>query len=551
MPTLTRTQTLAERAAQANFSANHRALSSSQPTLINFTDSRPRDLEWVFGRDGSLTARKGGETWLGSCSLPARAAMEMLRKLDVSGAVACFLAPGHAAQIRAALAKMRPEQAIVALVPDESELTAMLHCEDFSQPIRSNRLWFVTGDGWEGQLAKLLDEHPGLGTPGQFIRVPASAAELIDRLIPHAQRVIGEVIKVRSNAIQSLRELSWRRPSTTRLLVVAPTQFRLWNDVGEMLIAAAREACDQRDDLSWTLFDADDPASSTPLALASLARQCSAMITSNTSRADLAPIIPLELPWITWITGSRLPPAGAAGPHDRQILADVSMMEPARRAGWTDDRLHLGTWRRTCDVDADSSRTGPVAIVADTRPLDAPEALQEYSSHNLLWEAIREDVLTNPFVLRTDIGAYLTSRMHQANISPDGFPRAVFLNELIVPAFQQGIASLLIQARVPIRIFGAGWSDIERFTGNCAGAVESRRQLAQILRCSRAVVHVWPGSRMHAIERCGAPVLRPLNGSATGLLNQARDPAAISSCGAKANTSQLDGALLSEILREF
>src|SRR4051812_28336614 len=108
--------TLAARQAAENFNANRAALRATQPLSLDLRD--PPD-EWVFARDGSLTAREQrvsftvdaapSNPWLAGCSVPMLAAKEVLKTLNVTGPVACFLAPSHAAQVRVALDRMRPE----------------------------------------------------------------------------------------------------------------------------------------------------------------------------------------------------------------------------------------------------------------------------------------------------------------------------------------------------------------------------------------------------------------------------------------------------------
>src|SRR4051812_34560819 len=54
--------------------------------------------EFVFARDGALTALQDGKWW-GGCSVPEKAAEELLQTLNITSPVACFLCPTHSAQI--------------------------------------------------------------------------------------------------------------------------------------------------------------------------------------------------------------------------------------------------------------------------------------------------------------------------------------------------------------------------------------------------------------------------------------------------------------------
>ena len=103
------------------------------------------ELEYVYSRDGSLSALDEAGRWWSGCSLPMRAQAAMLANLKVTGRVVCLLAPPHAATVRVALDKIGPRRAIIVLVPDSRELRVLLACDDFSAEIRERRLWFASG----------------------------------------------------------------------------------------------------------------------------------------------------------------------------------------------------------------------------------------------------------------------------------------------------------------------------------------------------------------------------------------------------------------------
>jgi hypothetical protein len=507
VPLLAATPNRAHVCAAENRAENVRALLHTQPDLIDPLSESEPGVEWVFGRDGALTARDTRGRWAAGCSLPRRAAREMLRKLEVHGSVACFLAPPHAAQVSVALEFMRPEQAIVALVPTVDHLRAILCCENFADAISSHRLWLVAGELWPAQLAKLYEEHPGLAPPAQFIRVPASPDELIEPLVNEAQQVISQVTTRRSRQMQSVRARPWTKPSVTRLCVVAPTRFRLWNDLGHALVVAAREAAHSSDDLTWTLYDADDPAFGSPLALAETARQCSALLTANTARCDLPGVLPIEMPWLTWVTAPRIPSFSAAGLNDQLLLANAAARDVALRQGWPPPRVHVATWPTRMPPPDDFAKA--IAIIADTRVLDVPEDLNDYSSHTLLWEAIRDELLHNPRTLGDDTGAYLTTRMRKMCISPDVLPTHRFIEQLIIPAYQQGVARAMFREQGrSVQLHGECWDRIGEFARHAHGPVASRHRFDEVVAASRALVHVWPTRHAHPIDHTGRPVLR-------------------------------------------
>src|SRR6266581_172687 len=178
----------AARQAVCNCEHNLRALASTQPDLAaSFAHIGP-DLEWVFARDGTLTALENGK-WCGGCSVPSKAAEELLRTLHITAPVACFLAPSHAAQIAFALTQLGPEQAIIVIMPGVREIALALHCHDFSADISSHRLWFAAGEDWARQMSQILEANPGLPIPQQFIRTALLGEDVSGPLIATAQKI--------------------------------------------------------------------------------------------------------------------------------------------------------------------------------------------------------------------------------------------------------------------------------------------------------------------------------------------------------------------------
>jgi hypothetical protein len=123
--TTLQTQALASITAQQNLAANLAALRRTQPQLAMQFEHVATDVEWVFARDRTLTALYSSSEWWSGCSIPMRAAEAILARLDVKGSVGCFLAPRHWAFIRTALSKLRPEQAVIAIIPEIQDLALM------------------------------------------------------------------------------------------------------------------------------------------------------------------------------------------------------------------------------------------------------------------------------------------------------------------------------------------------------------------------------------------------------------------------------------------
>ena len=74
--------TLAATQASANLAANRGALAKTQADLP--IGDAPADVEWIFGRDRALTGRDAEGHWFTGCSLPRRAAVEMMRQLEIA-----------------------------------------------------------------------------------------------------------------------------------------------------------------------------------------------------------------------------------------------------------------------------------------------------------------------------------------------------------------------------------------------------------------------------------------------------------------------------------
>jgi hypothetical protein len=531
--------TLAPAAAVAgsNWRENASALSLSQPRLGAALGPAPRDLRWVYARDGSLTAFDAAGQWLHSCSVPLRAAEALLSTLEVKGRVACLLAPTLCAQVHVTLQHGRPEQAILALCPCLDDLHTLLHCDDFSSAIRARRLWFAWGDDWATEMKQLFTEQAGLATPAQFVRLPTTPAEEVDQLVSTAQKVFADTNAARVAAIATRRD-GWRPRATTltasrgipgeaggtsdrplasrdkgrsllpRLCVVAPSQFKLWADAGAVLaetLAASAEA----GRAEVFPFDPDDPARSSAAALLEAAAPCDALVAADTARADLPGVLPPDMPWITWITTpAKIPPFTTAGPRDALLVADLAWRELARSSGWPENKVAVAGWPAPAPVPAGGCDAPTLAIVSDTRPVVAPERLAEFSSHQLLWNAIAAELSSDPFALGDDPVAYLEQRMRRHGVSPGAFDHALFLGDLILPTYEQCLARILLKEGIPLLLHGHGWADVNEFHPHAAGPVTSRADLARICSRSRAIIHALPTSHAHPADSVGLPVLR-------------------------------------------
>jgi hypothetical protein len=148
-----------------------------------------------------------------------------------------------------------------------------------------------------------------------------------------------------------------------------------------------------------------------------------------------------------------------------------------------------------------------LAILADTVGLDTPKDLTEYSSHGLLWEAIRHELGKNPFAL-TDVNRFLADHIHRLGVGDESVATNRFIEKLILPAYQQGLARTLIRAGLPLRLHGQDWDAITEFKAHAAGTVTSRKEFQRVIGESAALVHVWPTGMSHPIDALCMPVVR-------------------------------------------
>jgi hypothetical protein len=488
-------RTLAERHALKNYASNLAAMDDPSDCSVIRTD-----VEWVLGRDAVLTARDADGRWWSGCSVPRAAAAAQLKQLDAPGAVACFLAPPHAAAIRVALEKLRPDQAIVAVVPDNRDLQVMLHCEDFSPDLVGHRLWFVGGDDWVDDLRALYSKETGLSLPAQFIRLHVTGGEVVEQLISAAQKVFSDVTSARA---ERMRELRQRRSTvgSEKLLLLAGSRFRLWSDWGVPLVELFAG------DANITCLNPDDPANASHLALATAAATCDAIVAVDLFRADAQEVVSEDTPWVTLSTGSRIAQATGGAGRDLLILFDEPTRSAAVRLGWPESRTTIA---RPPVRERSSNEADRITIIADTLSLAPPSTIDDFSSHRPLWEYVANELTRNPFAIGDDPAAYVADRMRKFAVTEQTLNRERFTNRLIVPAYQQGLARLLVTANLPLAIYGHDWDGSDTFSRSVIGPVRTRDAFRQALDGSKVLLHVWPERRAaHPIDFAGRSVVRP------------------------------------------
>lgn len=554
----------AGRAAADHLRSNARGLALTQPDLASFLPELCSDpLAWVYARDGSLSSRATDGRWWAGCSLPARAAEQQLRTLDVTGPVACFLDPPHPAHLRAALDKTGPSQAIVAIVPDERALAVLLGCADLSADLAAHRLWFAVGPDWPAQVRQLFRDRPGLAAPTQFVRLALADPAALDPMIADARAALADVGVERARAARELAA-GWRpnaRHGPPRLCVVTARTYRLWDDAG---LALAELAADAPPGIDLLPMCGDDPASASTLELLRNAVTCDALLTADFGRSELPDLLPADLPWVTWATSPRFPAAAAAGPNDRLVVADPAWAARAVAAGWRRETVAVGGWpavlppsltpsngnlaneRLHRDTGFQPVPTAPevtksptprsadpfarfgnpchgqaarpptrsevipahVALIADVRPLDPPGRLEEFSSHRLLWNAVRDELSADPYTAGADADGYLRARLRRFDVDESSLDRPRFVRELVEPAFAQGVIRRLLADGVPVRAYGDGWGDLPEFRGVAGGPIRSRAELAAAAAGAAALLDARPAGYATGLYALGRPVVR-------------------------------------------
>lgn len=504
--------------AQANYQANRDALARTQAWLLESFGELPHS-EFIVGRDGSLTAIQEDGLWLDGCSVPRSAAQEQLKTLELRANVGCFLDPRHGQHVLVAMERLRSDQALIAVFLDVGRLQLALQCVDLSACIADGRVFACAGLDCARQLERILDENGGLPTPAAFVRTILSEESVLQEMIQQAQKVFADVLQRRNEAIAGLLRQKAVRSSPPRLLVIAPSRFRLWDDGGWRLGRLLSEG--RADGVRVKLFDPDRPTTASPLALAQAMAGADAVLAADVGRADLPAVASTCLPWLTTVTRPRIPAVHADGPADRLILSDPGWSALAEAAGWPVDRIAAAALPPL--VDDPPPPDAPVVIMADTRDTAGLGEKFDYSSHRLLWELVEGELREDPLRVGRDPVAYLRPRMRRLEIVDEGFDFAHFIDHLVVPCYQQSLARQIMRAGVRLAVHGEGWGDLPEFKTFAGGPVRDHQHFAQIVQDCAAIVHVWPVAGPHPADWIGRTVVRP-EGSMREFLARLKNP---------------------------
>lgn len=494
--------------------------------------------------------------------MPRAAAKAMLSTLTSNNQPALFLEPCWGAHIREALHLLQPQQPLLVVVTDPSDLWHMFHCEDFSIDLSAGRLWLLTGCEWPTDLQNLLQQTDALPTPSIFIRTTAVAESLTNAMMDHARRVLSAEVNRRHEQMARVIQQPPRpvNRDDVRIVLAGPSQYRLWDDAGRMLSealvmardhaisplnnssqftssqAAEKVAADPLDpsceQVQLVAFNTDHPATSSPLGLARTIEQADAVLSAGTGRSDLPPVAPLHKPWLTWISSGRIPSPVPGSTHDRLLLADANWLAAAQAAGWGIDQLEVVGWPATAALSGtdtlysrdasgaserrssassqgrDASAAPALAILVDLpESIEAPD--YNLSSHTLLWEAIAYELGRDPLAVGDDPMKFLHRHRENRKVSVDGLDVARFVEQLILPAYVLGLARGLAAAKIPLHLHGRNWDRFADLAHLWRGNLDTSDQFIAAIEQAGALVHPWPVSGPHSIAARGRLILHP------------------------------------------
>ncbi len=485
-----RTRALAE--AVSNWSANRGSIGRSQPRMLPWLDAELPAVEWLFGRDRTLAARHLDRTWVGGSSAPLLAARAMLDKFTITNTAACFVWPTHGIQLVEALARLRRDQALLAVVPDLDDASFLLASADLSPLIDSGRLFFAWGAAWDRELQKLFESVEGLPPTSQLIRSPLLEDSTWESMLRLAESVVAAATGRHRLAIAALQQQSPApRHPARRICFVAASSDSLWADADALPAELVSGPTDVR------RIDLSRPAESSSLHFLRTASACDAILTTNIARADHAGLLSTSIPWVCWLTQARIPAFVAGADADVLIAAEESIRRRAIAAGWPADRVLLGS---EAPIAFKPSPGGVPTIVCDLTRLVMPDSVKEFSSHRLVWEQIESELRADILSPRIPVDEFLNNRASRQRVSVEHFPINVFRQELIAPLFVREFARQWIARGKPLRLIGRGWNTLE-FARPYHASDGRTGDIAQASSDAGSILDVWPADETHPARR--------------------------------------------------
>jgi hypothetical protein len=486
--------------ARTNLAANRAAIQSIYPRLLASLPEELPEMEWLFARDGSLSARTPDRRWIADCTVPQRVARRSLGQVEMTGVVSCLLAPSHAQEIVAALDRLAAHQGLLFVQPSESSFALSMACHDFSDAIRSKRLFPVVGPAWEREFDRLYAQFPALAPPAIMIRLPLAAQWLLDRITPAMDRLVQAQLHRHAIGLQrgAARLIS---TSASGLLVVGNGRVSMMNDAGASLLALAAK------DRTTMPLDTGECVNAASLAIAQSALQCDAntILAADIGRTDLPTLAPSGVSWVTWCTHGRVPRFDAkAGPQDRLLLIHPSLQPAALAVGWPASHVSIATDPRQDRPAASDARP---TLFFDLTAIEVPSHINDYSSHRLLWDRIAHEIGKDPFAHRAPVVEYVRTIGQSLGIDRDALPLDAILHRLIEPLLAKSIATHLHAAGHRFWIVGSGWDALPELATHVRCPVVDSHTWDDALRHANAIFDTWPASPYHRSRYLGRPVV--------------------------------------------
>ena len=275
------------------------------------------------------------------------------------------------------------------------------------------------------------------------------------------------------------------------------------------------------DNQLFVAFDPDHPLTAGPLALAEAAADADALVAADLFRADLPNVVPARTAWITWITTGRITPPAMQG-RDGLLLADPAWRQDAINAGWPAVRIQIAAWPQI--VPPSSARNLPpvLGLLTDTRTIEIPPQVKDFSSQLLLWEFFEDELTRGPLALGDDPDRYLNSRMSRFNIRDEKFDRGLFFDRLIAPAYKRGVALFLLKNGIRVALFGRGWNEMAEFKSCAMGPINNLADLTHAISQFDAILQAYP-DRSPAAAGLPLPMIRTVGLHSARLLGRIRE----------------------------
>ena len=247
-------------------------------------------------------------------------------------------------------------------------------------------------------------------------------------------------------------------------------------------------------------MNADRVDESSPLGLMMKLNGSRGLFVLRLTRADM-PFVPGDFPIATWVLKDPIP-RGDGNLADLLVVGAEAMKKRALEMGWR--RVEVGS----CGVEKIAGAGHGVFVYGGTRWKPAGEREFVHSSHRLLYEAIGAELSERPFNLTADVGEFLGVRAKKLDVRMEDLDLRVFVDEMIFPAYTQGLTAFLKSQGVEVVEVG--------------GEMESWEQWDRAMAKARVVVNARPYDAGTALEYGGRAVVNPLGLGGEELMGRIR-----------------------------